>query len=154
MRATAALSNTSDSWSTSADTERIVLPPAFLEALRAAVPRRRRAKVPYVIAAGLLVVLVVVGADRSTREFVGVRWRGLPGHGARAVVAAAAAQAPRANGVASVPGTAAPAATADNPVYTPVAVVASSQPAASASERATAPKNARPRGPKRNAAAL
>jgi hypothetical protein len=146
--ATAALSSTSDSWSTSTDTERIILSPAFLEALRAVVPRRRRAKVPYIIAAGLLVVLVVVGADRSTREFVSVRWRGSPALGATAVLGAT--QAPQASDVAGAAGIAVPTATTDKPVDPPVAVVASSPPAASASERGAAPRKARARGPKRN----
>ena len=139
----------SQSWSASADTVRIILPPAFLEALRAAVPRRRRGTVPFIIAAGLLFMLVVVGADRSTREFVGARWRGLHIHVARTVTASE--QAPQANNAVGAPGTSVSPAAVETSVEVPMPVAAGALPAASGVERAAAkPKSAHARAPKKN----
>jgi hypothetical protein len=48
----------------------VTLPPAFVEAVRAAAGKPRRAKMPYVLALAVFVAAGVLGADRSTREFV------------------------------------------------------------------------------------
>jgi hypothetical protein len=50
-------------------TELLTLTPAFLDALRKVAPKKRRSKIPYVIALGLLAFVVMLGADPSTREF-------------------------------------------------------------------------------------
>jgi hypothetical protein len=62
----------------SVDTESIVLSPEFLAAIRGIVPRRRRAKLPYIVAAGLLAVVGALAADGSTREVIAGRWRHAP----------------------------------------------------------------------------
>lgn len=51
------------------------LSPEFLAALRKVVPRKRRAKLPYIVGLGLLAVVVVVGVDPQTREFLATRSR-------------------------------------------------------------------------------
>src|SRR5271165_5099152 len=48
------------------DTGLHTLSPEFLAALRKVVPRKRRAKLPYIVGLGLLAVVVVVGADPQT----------------------------------------------------------------------------------------
>ena len=50
-------------------TSLLTLTPAFLDALKKVAPKKRRSKVPYVIALALLAVVAVLGADASTREF-------------------------------------------------------------------------------------
>jgi hypothetical protein len=50
-------------------TELLTLTPAFMDALRKVAPKKRRSKIPYVIALGVLAFLVMLGADASTREF-------------------------------------------------------------------------------------
>jgi hypothetical protein len=50
-------------------TELLTLTPAFMDALRKVAPKKRRSKIPYVIALGLLAFVVMLGADPSTREF-------------------------------------------------------------------------------------
>jgi hypothetical protein len=145
--ARASLSRTPDSWSASVDTARLILPPAFLEALRAAVPRRRRAKVAHIVAAGVLVVLAVLGADASTREFIAARWHG-PSRYARAVGAAQPAQQliPSAKPSSAFP----PVPPADEPVSDrAAAAVASVSESGSAAWPVPAPKKGRARGPKK-----
>ncbi|MDP9149062.1 MAG: hypothetical protein M3O36_03850, partial [Myxococcota bacterium] len=49
------------------------LSPDLLEALRRIIPRRRPAKLPYIVALGLLGVVGAVAADPSARELVAAR---------------------------------------------------------------------------------
>jgi len=51
------------------ETNLLTLTPAFIEALKKIAPKKRSSKVPYVIAAALLAVIVALGADPSAREF-------------------------------------------------------------------------------------
>jgi hypothetical protein len=64
----------SPTWSTSTDTALLTLPPGFIEALRKVVPKRRRAKVPYVVGVGLLAVVGILAADASTRDYLAASW--------------------------------------------------------------------------------
>jgi hypothetical protein len=128
---------------TPAVTASVALSPEFLAALRAIVPPRRPAKIPYIVGMGLLVVLGALAADGSTREFLASRWQ----H---------ARVPPRATTPALVemPRAAAPAATAIAPtearIDNPVPSLALSTAAASAT--APPPKKARPRRAGKHAA--
>jgi hypothetical protein len=111
MTMTISRATATEPWSASIDTARLLLPPEFLRELRAAVPRRRRAKGLHLVVAGFLVVLAAVGADPSTREFVAARWRGTPSIAAKETLPAATTERapPVASGapaVASAPSTA------------------------------------------------
>jgi hypothetical protein len=119
-----------------ADSAVVTLSPAFLEALRKVVPRRRRAKLPYIIGVGLLAVVGVVGADRSTREFMAERW-----HHARVEAPAAAALPPRPE-AAAVNRIVPPTAMSDLRIETPIVPVVSSPESTSAT--AATPKKTRP----------
>jgi hypothetical protein len=50
-------------------TELLTLTPDFLDAVRKIAPKKRRSKIPYIVAGTVLVILGALGADRSTREF-------------------------------------------------------------------------------------
>jgi hypothetical protein len=125
----------------STETGLVTLPPAFLEALRRVVPRRRRAKLPYVVGLGLLAVVGVLGMDGSTREFMAERWHRAPGVVLRAALPPQKAEPTKADRI--VP----PAATSDPRVDNPVAPVATaieSASATSATGTAAKPRTTRP----------
>jgi hypothetical protein len=60
---------------TAIPTRLLVLSPAFRSALKELAPKRRRAKIPYVILLGLITVVAVLGADRPTRDFAVTKGR-------------------------------------------------------------------------------
>jgi hypothetical protein len=110
-------------------TELLTLTPAFMDALRKVAPKKRRSKIPYVIALGVLAFLVMLGADASTREFGLSKLAAL-----RSTPAAAPAPAPEAIPTAVTTLTSADAPT----VSTPVANLPSA-PVVKADEPAPAP---------------
>jgi hypothetical protein len=61
-------------------TELLTLTPDFLDAVRKIAPKKRRSKVPYVVAGALLVILGALSADRSTREFAMAKGREVAGN--------------------------------------------------------------------------
>jgi hypothetical protein len=120
----------------------VTLPPAFLEALRRVVPRRRRAKLPYVVGLGLLAVVGVLGNDLSTREFIAERWHHAPIGAPHAAALAQEAGQPTADRI--VP----PASTSDQRGESPVppfAATIESASGKSATGTAAKPKKTRPR---------
>jgi hypothetical protein len=124
------------------DSGLVRLSPAFLEALRKVVPRRRRGKLPYIVSLGLLAVVGVVGADRSTREFIEERW-----HHAPSGVARASALSQRVD-PATPARIAPPTGTSDRQVDNVVAPVASASEntaVSAAPEKAAKAKRTRPR---------
>jgi hypothetical protein len=48
----------------------LTLTPAFHEALKQLAPKRRSSKIPYVVVLGLVAIVAVLGADRTTRDFL------------------------------------------------------------------------------------
>ena len=54
----------------SGDAAHVTVSPELLVALRRVVPRRRRARLPYVVGVGLMVVVGVLGADPSVRQLI------------------------------------------------------------------------------------
>jgi hypothetical protein len=119
----------------------MVLPPGFLEALRRVVPRRRRAKLRYIVGLGLVAFFGIVAADPSTREFVAARWRhAAPVGSAAATTIDASAK----------PGVPAASVAAANPMPHPVVdrpapVPTTAPPATSGSTIGTGSKRAQPR---------
>jgi hypothetical protein len=103
------------------------------------------------VAAGVLTVLAVLGADASTRELIALRLRGKPAYSA--TTAAVAQPALVVNPVTSPSNMPAPAA-ADPPVDHRADAFASVSPPAAASESVASPKTAHPRGPKKKAAPI
>jgi hypothetical protein len=72
------------------DTAVMKLSPAFLQALRAIAPKKRRSKLPYVCALALVTIIAVLARDRSTRDFVAAHWHQYRG-GAAALASPVAA---------------------------------------------------------------
>jgi hypothetical protein len=142
-------------------TELLTLTPAFMDALRKVAPKKRRAKIPYVIALGLVAVLVMLGADPSTREF------GLSKLAAfRSTPAAAPAPAPEPAPIAtavttltsadaptvSTPAVATPSApVADEPAPAPAAEASPAKRSPAKTSPAAQPKKPQPRSATRPA---
>jgi hypothetical protein len=111
------------------------LSPAFIEALRKVVPKRRRLKARYVVGLGMLIVAVVLGADPSTRQFASTRWRRTPVVTTPETVATRPAKAPPSI-IADDPTAALPAASFGAPAPPSTA---------GAPAKAEMPKKTRPR---------
>ncbi len=58
------------------DTAELTLSPELLDALRNLAPKKRPAKLSYVIGLAVIGVTAALGADPSAREIVSARWRG------------------------------------------------------------------------------
>jgi hypothetical protein len=112
------------------------LSPAFMAALQKVAPKKRRSRLPFVLALAVLAVFAILASDRSTREFasakVAARFHRAPS--AQPVNAPSAPEAAPAVVVAAAAPAAAPA---NDPNATTSVPVATREPAPSDSASAT-----------------